>query len=157
MCARPRRQPRISCAARRTARGEAGRCGPRGCAWATHAARTAGGRRDAGAELARLIYDSAREPHSGAGLRSEAASIRALTLASPHFSLELEVIGDRLLGQLVPPHGVAVEVQSQASGSTQIWTDEIGCFLIEPVPATPFRLHWHTEDGTEVVTDWITL
>ena len=105
----------------------------------------------------RLIYDSAREPHWAAGLRSEAASIRALTLASAHFSLELEVIGDRLLGQLVPPHGIAVQVQSQASGSTQIWTDEIGCFLVEPVPATPFRLHWRTEDGAEVATDWITL
>jgi hypothetical protein len=157
MCTRARRQPRISCAARRATRGEAGRCAPRGCAWATQAARTAGGRRNAGAELARLIYDSAREPHWAAGLRSEAASIRALTLASAHFSLELEVIGDRLLGQLVPPRGTAVQVQSQASGSTQIWTDEIGCFLVEPVPATPFRLHWHTEDDAEVVTDWITL
>jgi hypothetical protein len=143
--------------ARRAAQGEAGRCGPRGCAWVARAARTAGARRDAGAELARLIYDSARERHGAAGLRSEAASIRALTLASAHFSLELEVIGDRLLGQLVPPHGVAVEVQSQVSGSTQIWTDEIGCFLVEPVPATPFRLHWRTEDGAGVVTDWITL
>jgi hypothetical protein len=119
--------------------------------------RAAHGRRNAGAELARLIYDSAREAHWAAGLRSEAASIRALTLASPHFSLELEVIGDRLLGQLVPPHGIAVQVQSQASGSTQIWTDEIGCFLVEPVPARPFRLHWRTEDGAEVMTDWITL
>ena len=154
---RARRQPRISCAARRTVRGETGRCGPRGCAWAARAARTAHGRRNAGAELARLIYDSAREAHWAAGLRSEAASIRALTLASPHFSLELEVIGDRLLGQLVPPHGIAVQVQSQASGSTQIWTDEIGCFLVEPVPARPFRLHWRTEDGAEVMTDWITL
>jgi hypothetical protein len=157
MCAINRRQPRISCAARRATRGETGRYGPRGCAWVARAARTAPGRRDAGAELARLIYDSARERHWAAGLRSEAASIRALTLASVHFSLELEVIGDRLLGQLVPPHGMAVQVQSQASGSTQIWTDEIGCFLVEPVPATPFRLHWHTEDGAEVATDWITL
>ncbi len=127
------------------------------CLALARSARTAGARRDAGAELARLIYDSARVRHGAAGLRSEAASIRALTLASAHFSLELEVIGDRLLGQLVPPHGVAVEVQSQASGSTQIWTDEIGCFLVEPVPATPFRLHWRTEDGAGVVTDWITL
>jgi hypothetical protein len=78
-------------------------------------------------------------------------------LASAHFCLELEVIGDRLLGQLVPPHGIAVQVQSQPSGSTQIWTDEIGCFLVEPVPATPFRLHWRTEDGAEVATDWIAL
>jgi len=157
MCAIARRQARISCAARRTTRGEAGRCGPRGCTGATRAARAARGRGNAGAELARLIYDSAREPHWAAGLRSDAASIRALTLASAHFSLELEVIGDRLLGQLVPPHGTAVQVQSQASGSTQIWVDEIGCFLVEPVPAQPFRLHWHTEDGAEVATDWITL
>ena len=130
---------------------------PRRCTAAARAARAARGRGDAGAELARLIYDSARERHWAAGLRSEGASIRALTLASAHFSLELEVIGDRLLGQLVPPHGIAVEVQSQASGSTQVCVDEIGCFLIEPVPARPFRLQWRTEDGAEVATDWITL
>ncbi|MGP0022315.1 MAG: hypothetical protein ACLPKE_02975, partial [Streptosporangiaceae bacterium] len=132
-------------------------CGPRRCTGATRAARTARGRDNAGAEFARLVYDSARERYAAGGLRSEAASIRALTLASAHFCLELEVIGDRLLGQLVPPHGTAVEVQSQASASTQIWIDEIGCFLLEPVPATPFRLHWRSEDGAEVVTDWIAL
>jgi hypothetical protein len=78
-------------------------------------------------------------------------------LASAHFSVELEVIGDRLLGQLVPPLGKAVEVQSQASGSIQISVDEVGCFLVERVPATPFRLHWRSEEGAAVVTGWITL
>ncbi len=142
---------------RRAAWGGVRRCGPRRCTGATRAARTARGRDNAGAEFARLVYDSVRERYGAGGLRSEAASIRALTLASAHFCLELEVIGDRLLGQLVPPHGTAVEVQSQASASTQIWIDEIGCFLLEPVPATPFRLHWRSEDGAEVVTDWIAL
>ena len=157
MCRRAGRQTRISCGVRRAARGGVRRWGPRGCTGATRAARTARGRGNVGAQFARLVYDSAREPHWAGGLRSEAASIRALTLASAHFCLELEVMGDRLLGQLVPPHGTAVEVLSQASASTQIWIDEIGCFLLEPVPATPFRLHWRTEDGAEVVTDWITL
>ena len=157
MCRRAGRQTRISCGVRRAARGGVRRCGPRGCTGATRAARSARGRGNAGAEFARLVYYSARECYWAAGLRSDAASIRALTLASAHFCLELEVIGDRLLGQLVPPHGTGVELQSQASASTQIWIDEIGCFLVEPVPATPFRLHWRAEDSAEVVTDWITL
>jgi len=52
------------------------------------------------AELAQLTYDSSREPV--AGLRSETASIRALTFTSAHLTLELEITGGSLLGQIIP-------------------------------------------------------
>jgi hypothetical protein len=35
--------------------------------------------------------------------------------------------------------------------------DEIGCFSVAPIPASPFRLRCRTEDGTDVLTGWITL
>jgi hypothetical protein len=35
--------------------------------------------------------------------------------------------------------------------------DEIGCFAVEPIPASPFRLRCRTADGTDVLTGWITL
>jgi len=34
--------------------------------------------------------------------------------------------------------------------------DEIGCFVVEPVPAGPFRLRFRLADGIDVMTGWIT-
>jgi len=107
------------------------------------------------AELAQLTYDSSREPV--AGLRSEAASIRALTFTSAHISLELEVTEGSLLGQIIPPRAGTLETQTRAGTTTSTPVDEIGCFAVEPIPASPFRLRCRTADGTDVVTGWITL
>jgi len=54
------------------------------------------------AELAQLTYDSQADTEL-AFVRSEAASIRALTFTSAHLSIELEVGKDSLLGQVIPP------------------------------------------------------
>jgi len=35
--------------------------------------------------------------------------------------------------------------------------DEIGCFSVEPIPASPFRLRSNASDGTHVLTGWITI
>src|ERR671927_347852 len=63
------------------------------------------------AELAQLTYDSSRD-QALASVRSETASIRALTFTSAHFSMDLEVSDDCLLGQIMPPAAGAVEVQA---------------------------------------------
>jgi hypothetical protein len=107
------------------------------------------------AELAQLTYDSSREPV--AGLRSETASIRALTFTSAHISLELEVTEGSLLGQIIPPRAGTLETQTRAGTTTSTPVDEIGCFAVEPIPASPFRLRCRTADGTDVLTGWITL
>ena len=51
------------------------------------------------AELAQLTYDSSRDQDAVAAVRSEAASIRALTFTSSRLSIELEVAESSLLGQ----------------------------------------------------------
>jgi hypothetical protein len=107
------------------------------------------------AELAQLTYDSSREPT--VGLRSEAASIRALTFTSVHLSLELEVTDGSLLGQVIPPQAGTLETQTRAGTTTSTPVDEIGCFAVEPIPASPFRLRYRTADGADVLTGWITL
>ena len=107
------------------------------------------------AELAQLTYDSSREPV--AGLRSETASIRALTFTSAHISLELEVTEGSLLGQIIPPRAGTLETQTRSGATTSTPVDEIGCFAVEPIPASPFRLRCRTADGTDVLTGWITL
>ncbi|HEX2821532.1 MAG TPA: hypothetical protein VHO07_15375 [Streptosporangiaceae bacterium] len=111
------------------------------------------------AELAQLTYDSSRERDRDvvASTRSEAASIRALTFTSPHLSLELEVTGDALLGQIIPLRSGTLEIQTRAGATTTTPVDEIGCFAIDPIPDVPFRLRCRTADGADVLTGWITL
>jgi hypothetical protein len=89
-------------------------------------------------------------------VRSEAASIRALTFTSPQLSIELEVASDSLLGQIIPPRAGTLEVHTTA-GVTTSPVDEIGCFAVTPIPASPFRLRCRTADGIDVLTGWITL
>ena len=112
---------------------------------------------DIDAELAQLTYDSSRDQERSASTRSETASVRALSFTSAHLSIELEVTEDALLGQVMPPGEGTIEAQTRAGGTTAAPIDEIGCFSIEPIPPSPFRLHCRTAGGTDVVTGWITL
>jgi len=108
------------------------------------------------AELARLTYDSSRDRDAVAVVRSEAASIRALTFTSAQVSIELEVTAGSLVGQIIPPQAGTLEVHTTA-GVASSPVDEIGCFAVTPIPNSPFRLRCRTEDGTDVLTGWITL
>ena len=110
------------------------------------------------AELAQLTYDSDSETgrSRAAAVRSEAASIRALTFTSPRLSIELEVGESSLIGQIIPPRAGTLEVHTTA-GVTSSPVDEIGCFAVAPIPTSPFRLRCRTEDGADVLTGWITL
>jgi hypothetical protein len=108
------------------------------------------------AELARLTYDSSDDRDRAAIARSEAASIRALTFSSAHLSIELDVTQDRLVGQIIPPRAGTLETHT-TTGVTTSPVDEIGWFVVEPKPASPFRLRFRATDGTDVLTSWITL
>jgi hypothetical protein len=108
------------------------------------------------AELAQLTYDSDSDRDAVAVVRSEAASIRALTFTSVQLSIELEVGEGTLLGQVIPPRAGTLEVHTTA-GVASTPVDEIGCFAVTPIPNSPFRLRCRTEDGTDVLTGWITL
>ena len=109
------------------------------------------------AELAQLTYDSASDLSLAAAVRSETASIRALTFTSAHLSIEVEVTEESLVGQVVPARTGTIEVQAKEGVAGTIPVDEIGCFAVSPKPASPFRLRYQTADGTDVVTGWITL
>lgn len=121
----------------------------------TEAGRNAFAWHNIDAELARLTYDSLVD--QAGSVRSETASIRALTFTSDHLSIEIEVNEDSLLCQLVPTDEGTVELHTQAGDVTCISVDEVGCFSVRPVPSAPFRLHCQMADGATVVTGWITL
>jgi hypothetical protein len=110
------------------------------------------------AELAQLTYDSEVDRVEAAVMRSsETASIRALTFTSDHITLELEVTANSLLGQLLPPHSGELEIQTRAGDIRTTHVDEIGCFAVDPIPDSPFRLRCRAADGTDVLTGWITI
>jgi hypothetical protein len=109
------------------------------------------------AELAQLTYDSSVDLHEAAVTRSETASIRSLTFTSDHLSVELEVTGQSLLGQIIPPRSGAIEIHTRAGEISSVDVDEIGCFAVDPIPDSPFRLRCQAADGTDVMTGWITI
>jgi hypothetical protein len=110
------------------------------------------------AELAQLTYDSDSDADRdlAAAVRSETASIRALTFTSTRLSIELEVAESSLIGQIIPPRAGTLEVHTTA-GVTSSPVDEIGSFVVDPIPSSPFRLRCRTQDGADVLTGWITL
>jgi hypothetical protein len=113
---------------------------------------------DVDAELAALTYDSALdEEHVLAASRAEPAPLRALTFASAELTVEIEVTDDALLGQIVPPQPGELEARLADGQVTTAPVDELGCFVIRPIPSGSFRLHCRTAGGAAVLTDWLTL
>ncbi len=107
------------------------------------------------AELAELTYDSITEDPALAGARSEQAPLRALTFATGSVTLELQIEGPVVLGQVVPPRAGELLVSLQDGSSSTVAVDDLGCFTVDPIPAVPFRLRLAGEPP--VATGWITL
>ncbi|MDT5038518.1 MAG: hypothetical protein QOE03_3703 [Micromonosporaceae bacterium] len=114
---------------------------------------------DIDAELATLTFDSATAAHERmlATTRAEPAALRSLTFAAGRLSLHLEVTNDALHGQVVPAQPGEIELRPADGPPTSIEVDEVGWFVVRPVPTGTFRLRCQTTSGTLVITDWITL
>jgi len=115
---------------------------------------------DIDAELAQLSFDSAASELGApapAGMRSDRAGHRRLTFLAGDVTIDLEVHLDAVLGQLVPPQPGTVQLRTSGDPGASIPIDEVGWFVIRPVPAGSVRLHVRTDAGAAVITDWITL
>jgi hypothetical protein len=104
------------------------------------------------AELAALTYDSAGDAGLVGVTRSESATLRALTFASADLTIELEVTPEALLGQITPVQAGSVSVQVGTAEVSSAPIDELGFFIIRPVPAGAFRLLCRTASGAAVLT-----
>jgi hypothetical protein len=113
--------------------------------------------RNIDAELAELTYDSLTSIESALSVRAESASIRALTFSSQRLTIELELVGDSLIGQIVPGQLAVITVEPKVGASTILDADDIGRFSMQPIPAGLFRLHCRTATGIEALTGWVTL
>jgi hypothetical protein len=112
---------------------------------------------DIDAELAALIYDSARAEREPALTRAEPAGLRALTFSARRLSVELHLSDGALSGQVVPPQPGEAEVHTARGGTGAVPIDEVGYFRLAAVPTGPFRVHIRTADGASVLTDRIVL
>jgi hypothetical protein len=110
------------------------------------------------AELAELTYDSALEASPALTLtRAEPAPLRSFTFAGAQLTIELEVTQEKLVGQIIPPQSGQVELQLTSGPGRAAPIDEVGRFVIRPIPTRSFRLLCQTADGARVLTDWVAL
>jgi hypothetical protein len=108
--------------------------------------------RDLDAVVATLIEDTSDQPLS-ASVRG-AETDRALTFRHDDLTIEIvfEVVGGRILGQLLPPQSAVAEVETESSRE-DVPVDELGRFVVQTI-ATRLRLRVVLQ-GRCVVTPWI--
>jgi hypothetical protein len=76
-----------------------------------------------------------------------------LTFTGDTVTIEVELDGGRIVGQVLPAGPAEVEVRS-AGGTTSVAADPLGRFTAEP-GAGPFSLRCRLAPDRTVVTDWI--
>jgi len=103
---------------------------------------------------ATLMFDSAHEEDLSR-TRAEAGS-RVLVFTVELRSVEIEVLSDRVVGQFMPPSQGEVQVEGDGGVVATVPVDDLGFFVIEPVPEGVVRLRC-TTPTTRLVTDWVRL
>lgn len=110
------------------------------------------------AELAELLHDSALD--AGAAVRSASGAPRTLTFVRGAVTLEIEVDGDTLLGEVVdedPASGPAsVALQRPDADDRSVETDASGFFRFDGVEPGPVRFVV-SRAGWSLTTPWATI
>jgi hypothetical protein len=101
--------------------------------------------------LAELTFDSLVD---ALPVRGAVDVPRMLTFHSQDVTVDVEVTGEGLLGQVLPPQPAGIEVLSGPRAGTALVADELGRFSSGTVPAGPFALRLRT-GGQVVVTEWL--
>lgn len=111
--------------------------------------------REAGRQLAELRYDSLVD--GPAAVRGAApAERRQVTFEAPNLTIEVEISGDQLLGQVAPPSAVEIEVLTPEGVVGHATADAMGCFTLPAPRPGPVRLGCRTGEAL-VHTDWVQL
>lgn len=88
--------------------------------------------------------------------REDTAALRSFTFEARDLSIEVEVDGDALLGQIVPPQPGTIELHDRSGTIAHATVDDIGWFALRPLPAGMFRLRFADRSGAQVLTEWVT-
>jgi hypothetical protein len=103
---------------------------------------------------AALTLDTSLDPASF--WRSEPDDARVLVFTSDPFSVELEMIGSRVVGQIVPPGPGEILVEKADGATVRAIADDVGFFDLAERPRGRVRLRCETPTG-RLVTDWLCL
>jgi hypothetical protein len=121
--------------------------------------------RSVDSELAELSFDSLLDQDLALAVRAggdPAAEPRMLGFGAvvdgEDVAIEVEITSGppraSLIGQLLPAEATTVELQSGTGEIDRVVADELGRFLIEPVPSGPLRLRVRHGDR-HVHTTWV--
>jgi hypothetical protein len=105
-------------------------------------------------ELAELVADSA-DSAATAGVRAATADLHQLSYAWENLTIECELGGGALLGQVVPALGSRLELVTPDGESRPIEIDEEGRFLLRPLPAGPVGIRCTRAGRQTVLTPWL--
>jgi hypothetical protein len=123
------------------------------------AARAAFTWRTVDAELAELLHDSALD--AGAAVRSGSEGPRTLSFRRAAVTLEVEVDGDQVLGEVIDEHiegsgHAAVTLQRPDAEDRTVDADSSGFFRFEDVAPGPVRFVV-SRAGWSLTTPWATI
>lgn len=116
-------------------------------------ARAAFAWRSVDAELMELLHDSALE--AGAAVRGSDTA-RLLSFGRGALSVELEVDGDEVSGQVLPAQAATVTLQRSGAEDRTVAADGAGFFRFEGVTPGPARFVVTASERT-LTTTWVTL
>jgi hypothetical protein len=108
-------------------------------------------------ELAQLVYDSLLDAGAGTATRAREEP-RVVVFENDAISIEIEIVGDTIVGQVAPPGRVQITVEVPEQAAFQVRADELGCFSftaasLGALSRGPLRLQIERgEDRT--VTEW---
>jgi hypothetical protein len=117
------------------------------------AARAAFTWRTVDAELAELLHDSALE---AAAVRGADDAPRTLSFASGELTLEVEIDGDTVMGQVVGAAAQSVVLQRSVSHDQPLEVDSAGFFRVEGVGPGPLRFVVQAGDWT-LTSPWVAI
>ena len=105
--------------------------------------------------MAELMFDSTQQEEPSL-IRGDDDRGRVMVFSAEPRSVEIEVLSDRVVGQFLPPTSGEVVVEGDQGVVATVPVDDLGFFVIEPVPTGVVRLRCTTET-TRLVTDWVRL
>ncbi|MDQ1014611.1 hypothetical protein [Streptomyces afghaniensis] len=106
---------------------------------------------DLDVRVAELTFDSLVDalPVRGAG-----DAPRMLTFRAGEVTVDVEVTGQGLTGQVLPPQPAGIEVLGGPRPGSPLTADDLGRFTADTPPSGPFALRLRT-GGDVVVTEWL--
>jgi hypothetical protein len=106
---------------------------------------------DLDARIAELTFDSLVD---AIPVRGATDPPRMLTFQAGDLTVDVEVTGDGLMGQLLPPQPARIEVLGGPRAGAALTADDLGRFTGDAPPSGPFALRLRA-GGELVVTQWM--